>query len=265
MMKLTIKKNAGLPLAFALAMAGACLLAQAQQASETPRPQSPQITNPVKDSSAKDMPDKDLTDSVSPKIIPMFAQVTPTLFRGAQPKKEGFTELAKMGINIVVDLRGDRDSEREIVNGLGMEYVPLHWQCSFPRDRTMAKFLTLLRENPGKKVFVHCRVGDDRTGMMIAAYRMAEEGWTPERALDEMKIFNFNFAHRRLICPGLSHYEEHFMERFQTKPGFESLRSKEHPPVPEQPPSSEPPQPSVPSQPPSPGQPPSPQASGRAL
>ncbi len=101
------------------------------------------------------------------KNLPDFGEVTTTLYRGGQPSKAGFRTLAKMGINIVVDLRGSRESERRIVTHLGMQYVPLHWHCWFPRDETFAKFLTLLRQNPGKKIFVHCRLGDDRTGMMV--------------------------------------------------------------------------------------------------
>lgn len=240
-----------------LAIANFPSVGGAQQGREpTPPPPAQQVPSGAPLDDKKD----DAKNYVSPKMIPNFGEITPTLFRGGQPKKGGFEELAKMGVNIVVDLRGDRDKEREEVNRLGMEYYAMHWQCSFPKDRIMAQFLTLLRENPGKKVFVHCRVGDDRTGMMIAAYRMAEEGWSPQRALEEMQMYNFNFAHRRLICPRLSNYEEHFMEHFQTKPEFEKLRSKEQPPVPEQPSAPPPSPPSVPSQPPSPGQPPSPQS-----
>jgi hypothetical protein len=82
----------------------------------------------------------------------------------------------------------------------------------------------LLRKNPGKKIFVHCRLGDDRTGMMIASYRMAQEGWSAEKAEKEMEKFGFSFTHRRLICPGLSSYEEKFPQRFKTSPAFRDLR-----------------------------------------
>ena len=156
--------------------------------------------------------------------LPNFGEASPTLYRGAQPSKTGFAMLAKMGVNFVVDLRGDRDSERKIVTGLGMEYVPMRWECSFPKDKTFAEFLTLLRKNPGKKVFVHCRLGDDRTSMMIAAYRMAEDGWSAEKAEKEMEKYGYSFFHRRLICAGLLSYEEHFPERFRTSPVFRELR-----------------------------------------
>jgi len=159
--------------------------------------------------------------------VPNFGKVTPTLYRGGQPSHEGFANLAKLGINIVVDLRGSRAGERRLVTGLGMRYVALPWRCFSPHDEVFARFLTLLRENPGKKVFVHCKVGDDRTGMDIAAYRMAEQGWTPEDAKKEMAVYGVDWFHR-MICPRLDSYEKHFPERFQTSPAFQDLRSHKH-------------------------------------
>ena len=161
------------------------------------------------------------------KGVSNFGEVTPTLYRGAQPSKEGFRDLAKMGINIVVDLRGSRESERQLVTKLGMRYVAIPWRCFHPRDDPIARFLELLRENPGKKVFVHCRTGDDRTGMDIAAFRIADQGWTAQEARREMEAFHFSLFHRT-ICPGLSSYEKTFPQRFKTSPAFENLRTAEH-------------------------------------
>ena len=203
----------------ALLLASLCAPVKAQDPSPQPPPPAQQQTETQQPSS--DTP----ADPIGKELIPEFGEVTPTLYRGAQPRKHGFEALAKLGIQIVVDLRGDRDGERKEVTALGMEYVPMYWQCSFPKDRVFADFLTLIRKNPGKKIFVHCRVGDDRTGMMIAAYRMAEESWTPKQAMEEMTKYGFSLVHRRLICPRLSEYEEHFLERFATKPEFEELRS----------------------------------------
>ena len=158
------------------------------------------------------------------KNLPNFGEASTTLYHGGQPTKTGFHMLEKMGVNIVIDLRGNRESERKIVTHLGMQYVAMPWRCSFPKDRVFAEFLTFLRKNPGKRIFVHCRLGDDRTSMMIASYRMAEEGWSAERAEKEMEKFGFSFAHRRLICPGLSSYEEDFPHHFRTSAEFRDLR-----------------------------------------
>jgi hypothetical protein len=154
--------------------------------------------------------------------VPKFGEVTPTLYRGGQPTREGFDRLAKMGINIVVDVGRSKRDERQLKK-LGMRYVPIAWHCPFPKDDVFARFLKLIRDNPNKKIFVHCRLGDDRTGMMIAAYRMSAQGWTAERAMKEMEAFGFTDLHH-LICPGLAEYEKSFPERLKQNPAFRGLR-----------------------------------------
>lgn len=156
------------------------------------------------------------------KGIPNFGQVTPTLYRGGQPLVEGFVNLAHMGIEIVVDTGRSRRDEM-LVKNLGMAYVPLPWYCPFPKDEVFARFIQITRENPSKKIFVHCRLGDDRTGMMIAAYRMAEQGWTAKEAMQEMHEFGYRGVHH-LMCPGLAGYEKSFPERLRSNPVFGNLR-----------------------------------------
>jgi len=155
-----------------------------------------------------------------------FGVVTPTLYRGGQPTSEGFRTLASMGVNIVVNLRvphlGD---ERQEVTKLGMQYVEISWNCFDPQDSDIVKFLTLVRQNPGKKIFVHCETGDDRTGMEVAAYRMAEQGWTADQARKEMEALGFDMLHRS-VCPGLGAYETKFPERFATSPAFQELKDQ---------------------------------------
>ena len=153
-----------------------------------------------------------------------FGEVTPTLYRGGQPSREGLEALAKMRIDVVVNASGSQnDTEGKVVNHLGMQYVAIRWHCPFPKDKTFVRFLKLVHDNPGKKIFVHCRLGDDRTGMMIAAYRMAFEGWTAQQALKEMHEFGFRGVHH-LICPGLAPYARSFPERLKRNPAFNELR-----------------------------------------
>jgi protein tyrosine phosphatase (PTP) superfamily phosphohydrolase (DUF442 family) len=154
--------------------------------------------------------------------LPNFGEVTPRLYRGGQPTAEGFDKLARMGVAIVVDFgRSSRDEKQTLE--LGMEYITIPWHCPFPKDEAFAKFLKLVKENPDKKIFAHCRLGDDRTGMMIAAYRMAMQSWSADEAMNEMKQFGFSGAHH-LICPGLAGYERSFPERLRKNKAFEEVR-----------------------------------------
>ncbi len=159
------------------------------------------------------------------KGVRNFGEVTPNLYRGGLLNTAGLKTLAKMGINLVIDTHANDVSEEKQVRSLGMQYVAIPWHCPWPKDEVFAKFLKVLHDNKGKKVFVHCRLGDDRTGMMVAAYRMAEEGWTADEAMTEMKSFGFSRAHH-FICPSLASYEREFPERLKNNPAFEEVRPK---------------------------------------
>lgn len=157
--------------------------------------------------------------------LPNFGEVTPHLFRGGQPGADGLKALKKMGVSIVVDMRGGHsEHEQRAVEELGMEYISIPWHCPFPSDEAFVKFLKVIEQHPDKKVFVHCRLGDDRTGMAIASYRMAEEGWSAHQARQEMELFGFTGVHR-LICPGLGPYVKSFPKHLKTNPAFKELRA----------------------------------------
>ena len=156
--------------------------------------------------------------------LPNFGEVSPQLYRGGQPGVDGFKTLKSMGVTIVVDMRsGHNEHEKEAVTNLGMQYVSIPWHCPIPRDEPFAKFLKVIQDNPGRKIFVHCRLGDDRTGMAVASYRIAEEGWSAEEAMKEMELFGFSGAHHA-ICPTLAEFEKHFPEHWKTHEAFKDLR-----------------------------------------
>jgi|SRR5215469_5732327 len=159
--------------------------------------------------------------------LPNFGEVTPNLFRGGQPGIDGFKTLRDMGVDIVVDMRGGpNDHEKAAVTTFGMQYVSIPWHCPFPSDETFARFLMLIDHNRDKKIFVHCRLGDDRTGMAIAAYRMADEKWSAEEALKEMEKFGFDWKHH-IICPTLERFEHSFPQRLRNDAAFKDWRAQQ--------------------------------------
>jgi protein tyrosine phosphatase (PTP) superfamily phosphohydrolase (DUF442 family) len=104
-------------------------------------------------------PERTIGTHLKAKGIPNFGQVTPNLYRGAQPSGEGIKELKKMGVDIVVDLRGAASKKEEsAATKLGMQYVSVPSHCEFPRDEPFARLLKVIRDNPGKKILVHCRL-----------------------------------------------------------------------------------------------------------
>lgn len=159
------------------------------------------------------------------KGVPNFGEVTPHLYRGGLLNDTGLKALKKLGVNVIVDTRANNKTEKEEAEALGMKYVAIPWHCPFPHDEVFAKFLTVVHENKDKKIFVHCRLGADRTGMMVASYRIAEEGWTADEAMTEMKSFGFTTTHH-FACPSLASYEKEFPERLKKDSVFEEERAR---------------------------------------
>jgi protein tyrosine phosphatase (PTP) superfamily phosphohydrolase (DUF442 family) len=101
-----------------------------------------------------------------------------------------FRKLEALGVRTVVNLRHGHD-DRPLLAGTGLAYVNIPCRAWRPRKAQMAAFLKIVRDPARQPVYVHCAQGRDRTGYMVAAYRM-DQGWTAEEAIREMKRFRFN-------------------------------------------------------------------------
>lgn len=155
---------------------------------------------------------------ISPPALPNFGRVTQTLYRGAQPSPEGFRSLRQMGVTIDVNFRdGDTSGEKQEVESLGMKYVSIPWKASHgPSTDQVVEFLNVVRDNPGATIFVHCREGADRTGTMIAAYRIAVEHESTGEAVSEMRHYHYF----RLWLPQLQRYVDSLPQLLRTDPRF---------------------------------------------
>lgn len=124
-----------------------------------------------------------------------FTKVAEKLWRGAQPDAKGFLELEKAGVRTVVNLRHDHD-DLSMLKGSGIRYLWLPMRAWRPNDEELVIFLSTLRRifaDPKLwPVFIHCAEGRDRTGYSVAAFRIVEEGWTADDAIQEMFDFRFN-------------------------------------------------------------------------
>lgn len=125
-----------------------------------------------------------------------FGRVNARLFRGAQPTLVGLRSLAAQGVQVVVRVSLGEEgaaSEAADVRALGMEPVSLPWSVEEEPDRDQIRqFLQIINDPRRRVVFVHCKQGADRTGVMIAMSRIAFDGWTPERAMQEMRAFHYH-------------------------------------------------------------------------
>ncbi len=121
-----------------------------------------------------------------------FTEVDEHIFRGGQPTQEGLKSLAKLGVKTIIDLRGnEQQGEKQEVEALGMKYLHFAMPAlAAPTDERVAEVLKVL-EDPAMStdwpVFIHCMRGKDRTGVIVACYRIKHQGWDNQKALEEAK------------------------------------------------------------------------------
>ena len=157
-----------------------------------------------------------------------FHQINNHLYRGAQPTPEGFQHLAVLGVHTVLDLReaGSRAAaEKQVVEKDGMHYINIPFGgLSAPSDQQMTRVLTIFNDPQSGVVFVHCRRGADRTGTVVACYRVANDHWKNRDALAEAKQDGMAWFEKAM---------QHYVLRFnpaqmlaESSPTYSSQRSQ---------------------------------------
>src|SRR5207248_42279 len=111
--------------------------------------------------------------------LPNFGRVDEGLYRCAQPSQAGLRRAKEIGVETVVDLRGGHP-DAAIVPGTGLADVSIPMHASHLDEEQIARFLAVATDTSRRPVLVHCQEGRDRTGALVAAYRIAVEGWSRE-------------------------------------------------------------------------------------
>lgn len=122
-----------------------------------------------------------------------FGKMDDRFYRGGQPEQDDYAALAALGVKTVIDLRNDpTDYEKPAVEGLGMKYVNIPMSgWKYPKDKDVAAFMALMSDPETGTVYVHCKAGKHRTGLVGAVYRFNEYGWNYDQAYKEMKDYNY--------------------------------------------------------------------------
>lgn len=158
--------------------------------------------------------------------IPNVGKIDEHLYRGGQPRDGSLTHLRELGITTIVDLRGEnsslRERERREAEALGIRFISIPvGGFSQPARDQISSFLSLFVGQFPETVFVHCRLGEDRTGVFIAAYRIIVDNWTVDEAIKEMHFFGFN----RLWHPSMVSYICNFPALIDSDPTLSALSS----------------------------------------
>jgi protein tyrosine phosphatase (PTP) superfamily phosphohydrolase (DUF442 family) len=134
-----------------------------------------------------------------------FDKVDERLYRGAQPDELGMKQLKLLGVKAVINLRMTNDlwqaeAQEALANGIAYTNVPLS-SLSRPTEEQVNKILALIETLPAP-VFVHCQFGCDRTGTIVACYRIRCNKWSTDLALREAEehgMSRFEYGMKKFI------------------------------------------------------------------
>lgn len=130
---------------------------------------------------------------------------TAILIRSPQPDADDLRDLHREhGLKTVLNLRGEDSPERSWFQEEreGVEAIKARWVhvglsgSRPPTAEELTTFFDLVEEPANWPILIHCQGGIHRTGAFAALYRMQYQGWSGDRAVEEMEDNYFNWTTR---------------------------------------------------------------------
>jgi protein tyrosine/serine phosphatase len=124
--------------------------------------------------------------------VPNLHKMDDNLYRSAQPTKQGMKNLKTLGIRTVINLRFFYYGAHKI-RGTGLLDEELSVKSWHIEDEDVIRVLKIIREKENGPFLIYCEYGADRSGVMSAMYRIVEQGWSKDEAIEEMVYGGYGF------------------------------------------------------------------------
>lgn len=133
--------------------------------------------------------------------LPNYHVVEKELHRGGRPSQDGIKELARKGVKTIINLRVGDFNQKVIKEYYSDEMRSIHLPFFpyEPCDQLMIDFLKIICNKNHTPAYVHCFHGADRTGAVVAMYRIIVQGWDKEDAITEMKHKGLHWWHNNMV------------------------------------------------------------------
>jgi protein tyrosine/serine phosphatase len=117
-------------------------------------------------------------------------RVNDDLYRSAQPGRADVPDLQALGIKSVITLRSFHFDDLFEKSGFHVIQYPMS-----AGSVSVSDLVAVLKQyrSAGKPVLIHCWHGSDRTGFIVAGYRMIFQGWSRESAIEELRLGGFGY------------------------------------------------------------------------
>jgi protein tyrosine/serine phosphatase len=168
-----------------------------------------------------------------------FVKVSDGIYRGARPSSANLQALAQLGITLDINLQGGdltnplfrlfteamepgeqpavMAAEKMTAQNLGLHYLNQPLDCFDPitaqENVEIEQVLSLLEHASAKNpIYLHCEHGKDRTGMLVALYRVKHDHWAPQQAFEEWE----RLGHGDVNQVMLHNLDDYFWAKVQT-------------------------------------------------
>jgi len=114
----------------------------------------------------------------------------PGLYRGSRPETlQNVRHLKALGVKTILNLQSTYSNEElRWATSNGLARLSLNLCPVLPPSKENVEIaLQILTTKELFPIFLHCRMGKDRTGFIVASYRIRVEGVPVEDAKEEMK------------------------------------------------------------------------------
>jgi len=146
----------------------------------------------------------DAADAAEPRLRPAnwatpviseslnnWYQVDPLVYRSEQPDLKAMAEIEAFGIKRILNLRELHDDDDEI-KGTSLKSFHVPIKTTAINDDDVVQALRIIKSSD-EPILVHCWHGADRTGTVIAMYRIIYQGWSKDAAIDELVNGGYNY------------------------------------------------------------------------
>ncbi len=136
--------------------------------------------------------------TISDDEICDFHKVDNDLYRGRRPTCSGLSKLEALGIRTFIDLGGaeaalhgcEDDARKAGVHFASFHISLLQIVLTGVSDERLRSLFDLIQKAP-KPIFVGCRLGRDRTGMIVALYRIKRQELPFGKAEEEAVYYGY--------------------------------------------------------------------------
>ncbi|VXD01694.1 Protein phosphatase Slingshot homolog 3 [Pseudomonas sp. 8Z] len=113
-------------------------------------------------------------------------RMAPGLYRSAMPKSQDWPQLETLGVTTVINFYQQDDGQWLRDPRVRQIHLPLHTDRI--DDADVIEVMRSIRQAQAQgPVLIHCKHGQNRTGLIAAMYRVIYQDWSKEQALAEMR------------------------------------------------------------------------------